>query len=137
VTGPRASDGAVTLTGSATVAGWPSTPVVLTGTLSDANVLGGSYRMGQDTAPTGLPGGVITYTISAAPQPRKQREGRGSGGAGGRFGGQRGGCTGIVEQRQQRLGFGHLRVDKGGRKGQGAPLRLEPQVAVEGFLEPE
>jgi hypothetical protein len=69
VTGPRAADGAITLTGSATVAGWPNTPVVLTGTLSGANVLSGTYRMGQDTAPTGLPGGAITYTISGAPQP--------------------------------------------------------------------
>jgi hypothetical protein len=66
VTGTRAANGSITLTGSGTVAGFPNVPVQLTGTLTAAGALtGGQYRMGQDTPPTGLPNGSITYAITA------------------------------------------------------------------------
>jgi hypothetical protein len=48
------------------VAGFPNVPVRFTGTLAANGTVTGQYRMGQDTAPTGLPNGSITYNISGA-----------------------------------------------------------------------
>ena len=70
VTGTRATNGALSLTGSGTVAGYTNVPVALTGTLTNAGALAGvQYRMGQVANPTGLPGGPIIYTISAPAAP--------------------------------------------------------------------
>lgn len=66
VTGTRGAGGALNLTGTGTVAGFSNVPVALTGTLTSAGALTGvTYRMGQSAAPTGLPTGPITYSMSA------------------------------------------------------------------------
>ncbi len=67
MTGVMHPDRTVTASGSGTVAGFPNVPVTFTGTLSESGALSGQYRMGQDTAPTGLPGGSIVYTITGVP----------------------------------------------------------------------
>jgi hypothetical protein len=65
VTGTRAANGAITLTGTGTVAGFANVPVRLTGTMSSSGAItNGRYEMGQNTAPTGLPGGSIIYSFS-------------------------------------------------------------------------
>jgi len=64
VTGTLQANGSLTATGSGTVAGRPNVPVTFTGTLSNGRLVG-KYRMGQDTAPTGLPNGSITYDVDA------------------------------------------------------------------------
>lgn len=64
VTGTLAADGTVVATGTGTVAGFPNVPVKFTGTLAQDGTLTGQYQMGQDTAPTGLPNGSITYNVS-------------------------------------------------------------------------
>jgi len=64
VTGVLQANGSLTATGSGTVAGRPNVPVTFTGTLSNGRLVG-KYKMGQDTAPTGLPNGSITYDIDA------------------------------------------------------------------------
>lgn len=66
VTGTRAANGALTLTGTGTVAGFSNVPVRMTGTLSGTGAFSNiQYEMGQNTAPTGLPGGSIVYSMSA------------------------------------------------------------------------
>jgi hypothetical protein len=71
VTGTRAANGTLNLTGSGTAAGFSNVPAVLTGTLTSAGALtNGLYRLGQSQAPTGLPSGPIIYTLtSPAPPP--------------------------------------------------------------------
>jgi hypothetical protein len=65
VTGTRAANGAIVLTGTGTVAGFANVPVRLTGTMSSSGAISnGRYEMGQNTAPTGLPGGSIIYSFS-------------------------------------------------------------------------
>jgi hypothetical protein len=66
VTGTLAADGTIVATGTGTVAGFPNVPVKFTGTLAQDGTLTGQYQMGQDTAPTGLPNGSITYNVSGA-----------------------------------------------------------------------
>jgi hypothetical protein len=73
VTGTRAADGTLNLTGSGTAAGFSNVPVLMTGNMSNANVFtlngttgGAKYRVGQPTAPTGLPNGPITYTLTGS-----------------------------------------------------------------------
>ncbi len=51
-------------TGSGTVANFPNVPVQFTGTLNADGSLTGQLRFGQDVAPTGLPNGSITYTVT-------------------------------------------------------------------------
>lgn len=72
VTGTRAANGALNLTGTGTVAGFPNVPVTLTGTMTNAGALTNvQYQMGQNTPPTGLPNGPIIFSITAdaPPQP--------------------------------------------------------------------
>jgi hypothetical protein len=64
VTGTLNPDGSIVATGTGTVAGFPNVPVRFTGTLAADGTITGQYRMGQDTVPTGLPNGSITYNIS-------------------------------------------------------------------------
>ncbi|HYV97825.1 MAG TPA: hypothetical protein VE967_10245, partial [Gemmatimonadaceae bacterium] len=73
VTGTRAADGTLNLTGSGTAAGFSNVPVLMTGNMSNTNVFtnngttgGAKYRVGQPTAPTGLPNGPITYTLTGS-----------------------------------------------------------------------
>jgi hypothetical protein len=73
VTGTRATDGTLNLTGTGTAAGFSNVPALLTGNLSNTNVFttngttgGAKYRLGQPTAPTGLPNGPITYTLTGS-----------------------------------------------------------------------
>jgi hypothetical protein len=64
VTGTLATDGTIVATGTGTVAGFPNVPVKFTGKLNPDGSITGDYQMGQDTPPTGLPNGSITYTIT-------------------------------------------------------------------------
>lgn len=64
VTGTLATDGTIVATGAGTVAGFPNVPVKFTGKLNPDGSITGDYQMGQDTPPTGLPNGSITYTIT-------------------------------------------------------------------------
>jgi hypothetical protein len=64
VTGVRQSDGSLTATGAGDVAGYPNVSVTFTGWLKNGTLIG-DYQMGKDTAPTGLPGGSITFGVSA------------------------------------------------------------------------
>jgi hypothetical protein len=73
VTGTRAADGTLNLTGSGTAAGIPNVPVLMTGNMSNTNVFtnngtsgGAKYRIGQPTPPTGLPNGPITFTLTGS-----------------------------------------------------------------------
>lgn len=66
VTGVLKPDSTITATGTGTVAGFPNVPVRFTGRLNADGSVTGDYEMGQNTAPTGLPGGSIVYSVDAA-----------------------------------------------------------------------
>jgi len=64
LTGTLEDDLTFTASGSGTVAGFPNVPVLMTGTLAANGTLTAQLRLGQDTPPTGLPNGSITYNVS-------------------------------------------------------------------------
>jgi hypothetical protein len=64
VSGTIAADSSFVATGSGTVAGFSNVPARFTGKIAADGSVSGDYRLGQDTAPTGLPGGSITYRIT-------------------------------------------------------------------------
>jgi hypothetical protein len=75
LTGTLNDDGTFSASGSGTVVGYPNVPIVFTGTLSAAGALNGEMKIGSDSAPTGLPNGSITYTVTGSravlPQPTR------------------------------------------------------------------
>jgi hypothetical protein len=64
LTGTLNDDGSFSASGSGNVVGFPNVAIVFTGTISTSGALNGEMKIGSDTAPTGLPNGSITYTIT-------------------------------------------------------------------------
>ena len=76
VTGPRADDGSITLTGTGSAAGFSNVPARLTGVFTaTGGITGGRLQFGQSAAPTGLPNGPIIYTITATGAPASSANG--------------------------------------------------------------
>ncbi len=70
VSGVRADDGSITLTGAGSAAGFSNVPARLTGVFTaTGGITGGRLQFGQSAAPTGLPNGPIIYTITATGSP--------------------------------------------------------------------
>ncbi|MEP6832641.1 MAG: hypothetical protein ABJB74_04565, partial [Gemmatimonas sp.] len=63
VTGTLNANGNFAATGAGTVAGYPNVPVTFIGNVTANGVLTGTLQLGQNAAPTGLPGGAVTYTV--------------------------------------------------------------------------
>jgi len=64
LSGTLATNGDITAQGTGDAAGFTDVPFLLTGNVNwSAGTLSGELRIGQETAPTGLPNGPITYSI--------------------------------------------------------------------------
>jgi len=72
--GTYEDDATFSASGSGVVAGYQNVPVSFTGAFAANGALTGEIVVGQDTQPTGLPGGSITYTVTGsrvAPAPNR------------------------------------------------------------------
>lgn len=77
VTGNLLTDRTFTLTGnsgSTAIAGYTNVAARMTGSLSTSRqITNGTFRLGQTTAPTGLPSGPIDFTLTGAPAAMSSR----------------------------------------------------------------